>query len=1001
MNRCYALIWNAAQERWNVAPEGARRRGKSGGGRLAAAVVLLGLGGGLSPAFALPTGGNIVSGSGDIQANLPAGQMSINQHSDKLIVNWNDFSSDPGQRITFNQPTSGSIALNRVIGTKVSEINGKIDANGRVFLVNPNGVLFGKSAQVNVGGLVASTKDLSDKQFIAGDYRFSGQGDRTVMNRGTITAADGGSIALLGAQVHNDGVIQAKMGRVALAAGDTFTVNFDGSNLLNLEVTGATANALARNGGLLKADGGQVLMTARASDAMLRTVVNNQGVIEANSLRWNAGTITLDGGTEGKTLVGGRLTATALAVPGNAGVVDVKGANVEVNLATQVDTRANNGVNGTWKVSASNVSISKTAATTGGTIHTDTVTRNLATTNIELKSTAGDVSLDGPVAWTSGNRLALSSAADLDVNGPITATGLKAGLTLGAANEVRINDKVTISGAASSLAIDSGAGHTVGEKGSVTLTGAGVSFSSNGDFYNVIQNAAQLQAIDSNLHGLYVLGNSINYARLQAIGGPAGVFTGTFDGLGNALNGATVAGQGANVGLFAASAGSISNLKLTNMNIYDNGYRAPPGAIGALVGVNSGTIRNVSTNRVNVTASSSQPNVIGGLVGRNLGRVDGSSSHGTVRGSNSSVSVGGLVGENVSGSADISHSVSRADVYGGMGGNEPGGVGGLVGSNRGGMIADARSEGSTSTSAANVNIGGLVGYNADGDITRASSSGRVQGRNANLVGGLVGLNVNGTVSESESSSIVSGYGSAAIGGLVGSNRGGGSLTEVKATGSVSDYSAASIGGLVGSNSFSRVDTGEATGHVIGGAKSHVGGLIGSNLYEGSVMHGVAGGNVTGGNDSVAGGLVGFNAGSVSGGRASGAVTGAHGSSAGGLVGNNYGSVMASESTGNVRGGSRSRVGGLAGENHGQIAHVSAAGQVSGDSYASLGGLVGLNMGTLSNSTANGKIAYLPNVYYAQTYGGLVGTNYGAMNGNIAMGEAALVQAVGANYGAVR
>ena len=81
--------------------------------------------------------------------------------------------------------------------------------------------------------------------------------------------------------------------------------------------------------------------------------------------------------------------------------------------------------------------------------------------------------------------------------------------------------------------------------------------------------------------------------------------------------------------------------------------------------------------------------------------------------------------------------------------------------------------------------------------------------------------------------------------------------------------------------------------------------------------------------------------------------------------------------------------------------MSAAGQVKGETYASLGGLVGLNMGTLNDSTASGRIAYRPQAFYAQTYGGLVGTNYGAMNGNVAMGEAALVQAVGANYGAVR
>ncbi|WP_415265708.1 filamentous hemagglutinin N-terminal domain-containing protein, partial [Burkholderia ambifaria] len=101
-----------------------------------------------------------------------------------------------------------------------SQIDGQISANGRVFLVNPNGVMFGAGAQVNVGGLVASTQNLSDADFLAGNYRFSGSSKQAVVNHGTLTAADGGSIALLGARVTNNGVIQAKMGSVALGAGN-------------------------------------------------------------------------------------------------------------------------------------------------------------------------------------------------------------------------------------------------------------------------------------------------------------------------------------------------------------------------------------------------------------------------------------------------------------------------------------------------------------------------------------------------------------------------------------------------------------------------------------------------------------------------------------------------------------------------------------------------------------------------------------------------------------
>src|SRR6185437_14995562 len=110
--------------------------------------------------------------------------------------------------------------LNRVLGADPSIIMGNLSSNGKVFLVNPNGILFGPGAQVNVAGLVASTLNISDANFMAGQYKFSGAGGGVVLNRGSINAADGGYVALLGASVGNQGVITAKFGTVALAAGN-------------------------------------------------------------------------------------------------------------------------------------------------------------------------------------------------------------------------------------------------------------------------------------------------------------------------------------------------------------------------------------------------------------------------------------------------------------------------------------------------------------------------------------------------------------------------------------------------------------------------------------------------------------------------------------------------------------------------------------------------------------------------------------------------------------
>jgi len=325
VNKIYALVWNQAQGCWNVTCEGARRRRRSGGrkGLLVMAAGLLALGG-LSPAMALPQGNVTVSGSADY--NVTGNNMVIQQHSDKLVTNWNEFSIGADQSVTFNQPGRDAIALNRVTGFKGSSIQGALNANGQVFLINPNGVLIGQGAQVNVGGLVASTRDISDDDFNNGRYQFTGKSAVEVINDGKITAADGGYVALLGARVRNNGEIVANQGSVALGAGNDFTLSLGNDNLINLQINGAAANALAQNTSVLKADGGQVLMLAKNSNALTQAVVNNQGVIEANTLSSKDGRIVLDGGDRGVVNVGGKLTANALATDGNGGTVQTSGA---------------------------------------------------------------------------------------------------------------------------------------------------------------------------------------------------------------------------------------------------------------------------------------------------------------------------------------------------------------------------------------------------------------------------------------------------------------------------------------------------------------------------------------------------------------------------------------------------------------------------------------------------------------------------------------------------
>lgn len=1005
VNKVYSLVWNHAMNCWKVAHEGARQHCKTGAKCSAiGALALLSA----SPAFALPVGGTVVSGKADILGYETNSQMSINQHSDKLITNWTDFSVPVGQKVVFNQPSATSVALNRVIGTNVSSIKGQMDANGRVFLVNPNGIVVGQGAQINVGSLIASTKDIKDADFLAGKYTFSGNSNAEIINNGTISAAQGGSIALLGNQVRNDGVIQAQMGQVALGAGNDFTVNFDGNQLLNLQVNGDSINALAQNGGLLKADGGQVLMTGKSASAMLHAVVNNQGAIEARTLNGKAGRITLDGGDVGTVKVGGSLQAHAQNTYGSGGVIEAKGATVETQLGTQLNTLASNGQTGTFKVSAKNVQIQPTAASAGETAYADTLSRSLASTNIELASTEGDLNLAGPVTWNSANGLTLSSAGNVNLDGNVTASGIGSRLTVNAGGDINLNSKVGLTGLSSGLTLNHVGESILGNGGQLTLSGAGAAYTSNGNQYAVIQNLAQLQNINANLNGYYVLGNSINgrAGRFKAIGDGAG-FNGIFDGLGNTVTNLWISSTGSHSGLFAVSSGAISNLTLDSATINNAGPRAPGfAAIGGLVGLNVGSLSNVTTSKVTVLAGASGENSVSGLVGQNLGgTIKNAVSGGRVTGNTYTRAVGGIVGENITtsvGLATLDHVVSNALVGGGMQRDTTGGIGGLAGVNQGGYITDASSTGSTISTGAGTNVGGLVGFNVNGVLERTTSSGEVRGSGAGNVGGLVGYNIYSDITQSTSTSKVTGYGATGTGGLVGTSRNS-RLKEVKAGGNVLDNLGANVGGLVGNNTAGSIDTAEALGTVTGGRNARVGGLVGNN-YQGAISHSVARGKVSGAISSKVGGLVGANDGALQSVEASGVVVGGESSHVGGLVGtqggNFSGYIESAKASGAVQGGPRASVGGLVGMNQSQITNSSATGGVSGGVGATLGGLIGTNFGTVRHSVASGKITTMAPAY-RQVSGGLVGSNFGDMAFNGVYGEAALVPSYGVNFGSFR
>lgn len=207
---------------------------------------------GTTISFASPSGGQVTTGSATITQNNST--TTIKQSSNKASINWQDFNIGKNETVNFEQPSASSVTLNRVVGADRSLIQGSMNANGQVILVNPNGVVFTKGSQVNVGGLVASTLNITDENFQSGNYIFEGDSQNSVINMGTIKALSGGHIVLAGKTVKNDGLIQATMGRVELVGGSKISLNLNGNSLVKLTIEQGVYDALVENNGIIKAD---------------------------------------------------------------------------------------------------------------------------------------------------------------------------------------------------------------------------------------------------------------------------------------------------------------------------------------------------------------------------------------------------------------------------------------------------------------------------------------------------------------------------------------------------------------------------------------------------------------------------------------------------------------------------------------------------------------------------------------------------------------------------
>jgi filamentous hemagglutinin family protein len=302
-------------------------------------------------AFANPQGAALRHGQ--VRIDGGAGRLQIRQMTQRAVIDWESFSIDQGELTRFIQPGASSAVLNRVRGSSASQIEGMLRANGRVYLINPNGILIGPNGSVDVAGFVASTLDPGDRPFLrGGSMRFSGSSDAAVINLGSISALDG-DVVLMGASVLNAGEIRAPRGTAALAAGNDILLAESGEERVFVRGAGGASKTegvtntgnIEANIAELKAHGGNLYGMAVKNEGRVAATgvtrsggriflsagggrVRSSGSLEAKRSDGSGGRIKVDSGTTGKTEVGG--TVDASGATGSGGEIAILGKEIEV-----------------------------------------------------------------------------------------------------------------------------------------------------------------------------------------------------------------------------------------------------------------------------------------------------------------------------------------------------------------------------------------------------------------------------------------------------------------------------------------------------------------------------------------------------------------------------------------------------------------------------------------------------------------------------------------------
>jgi len=377
----------------------------------------------------LPGAGQISHGSGSIQRS--AGQVDVHQHSRQMITNWESFNVGRDATVRFHQPDANAMVLNRVLSQDASRIAGRIVANGQVLLANPAGILFTGTARIDVGSLVAAGQNISDRDFLDGNIRFSDLGSGgSIINHGQIRASRGGYVALVGATVSNTGEILAPGGTAALAAGDTVRLEITGNSLIGIRMDGASARAAIDNSGIIAADDGRVILHSAQSRGAMRAAIRQSGEIRANRLTLAGdGSIRLDGG-DGDVELGGSMIARGEAEGLSGGQIVATGERLRLSGVIDASGDAGGGevyIGGGWQGNDPGIrEPSEIVVERGAVIRADALRDGdggtVALWSRDRTHHAGSISARGAGSG-SGGAVETSSRGVLGVSGSVDVTG--------------------------------------------------------------------------------------------------------------------------------------------------------------------------------------------------------------------------------------------------------------------------------------------------------------------------------------------------------------------------------------------------------------------------------------------------------------------------------------------------------------------------------------------------------------------------------------------------